>query len=85
MGIEQIKGVVILHSLFSIISCWFLSPNYVFQFEFEFASVTNKQTKLNLNCFNILDLRNLQEQVKKALCSKNCTDLSHTYCPNKLF
>ena len=29
-----------------------------------------------INCSNLLDLRNLQEQVKKAFCFKNCTDLS---------
>ena len=32
-------------------------------------------SNLNYNCFNILDLRNLQEQVKKAFCFKNWSDL----------
>ena len=31
---------------------------------------------MNSNCYIVLDLRNLQEQVKKAFCFKNCTDLS---------
>ena len=30
---------------------------------------------LNYNCSNLLDLRNFQEQVKKAFCY-NCSDLS---------
>ena len=30
----------------------------------------------NYNCSNLLDLINLQEQVKKAFSFKNCTDLS---------
>ena len=39
---------------FSNFSCMFLNPNIFFQFEF--------------NCSNLLDMRNLQEQVKKAFC-----------------
>ena len=31
---------------------------------------------LKYNCSNILDLRNLQEQVRKAFCFKNSTDFS---------
>ena len=33
---------------------------------------------LNYSCFNFLDLRNLQEQVRilEIFCFKNCTDLS---------
>ena len=31
-------------------------------------------SNLSSNCSNVLDLRNLQEQVKKALCFKSCTD-----------
>ena len=33
-------------------------------------------SNLNSNCSNVLDLRNLKEQVKKAFCFKHCTDLS---------
>ena len=33
-------------------------------------------SNLNSNCSNILDLRNLQEQVKKAFCFKNWSDFS---------
>ena len=43
------------------IFCRFLNPNYFSQFEFEL--------------FYILVLRNLQEQIKKALCFKNCSGL----------
>ena len=39
---------------FSNFFCMFLNPNIFFN--------------LNLNCSNLLDLRNLQEQVKKAFC-----------------
>ena len=31
---------------------------------------------MNSNCSNVLDLSNLQEQLKKSLCFKNCIDLS---------
>ena len=31
---------------------------------------------LNFNCCSVLDLTNLQEQVKNTFCFKNCTDLS---------
>ena len=47
---------------FSNFSCRILNPN-IFSI-------------LNHNCSNVLDLRNLHEQVKKAFCFKNCTDLS---------
>ena len=43
-------------------SCMFLNPNSFFQFD--------------SNCSNLLDLRNLQEQVKKHSVTKNCSDLS---------
>ena len=33
-------------------------------------------SNLNLSCFNILDLRNLQEQLGKTFGFKNCSDLS---------
>ena len=33
-------------------------------------------SNLNNNCSNVLDLRNLQKQVKKEFCFKNCADLS---------
>ena len=33
-------------------------------------------SNLSLNCSYVLNLRNLQKQVKKASCFKNCTDLS---------
>ena len=34
-------------------------------------------SNLNFNSFDLLDMRNLQEQVKKAFCNtKNCSDLS---------
>ena len=33
-------------------------------------------SSLNTNCCSVLDLRNFQEQVKKAFCFKNCTDIS---------
>ena len=42
--------------IFSNFSCMFLSPNCFCQFE--------------LNCSNFIDLRNLQEQVKRVLCCK---------------
>ena len=32
-------------------------------------------SNLNSNCFNLLDLINLQEEVKKAFCLKNCNEL----------
>ena len=48
--------------MFSNFCCRFLNSNNFFQFELQFF-------------FNLLDLRNIQEQVKKALCFKNCTDL----------
>ena len=31
---------------------------------------------MNSNCSNLLDMRNLQEQVKKHTVTKNCSDLS---------
>ena len=40
-------------SFISIFFCIFINPNHFFQFEF---------------CPNLLDMRNLQEQVKKAFC-----------------
>ena len=33
-------------------------------------------SNLNYNCSNLLDMRNLQEQVKKHSVTKNCSDLS---------
>ena len=36
----------------------------------------NNFCHLSCNCYNISDLRNLQEQIKKEFCFKNCTDLS---------
>jgi len=51
---------------FSNFSCRFLNPNYLLQF--------------NCNCSNLLDLRNLQKQVKKAV-SKNFLNF---HCSNKL-
>ena len=47
---------------FSNFSCRFLNPN-IFSI-------------MNHNCSNVLDLRNLHEQVKKAFCLKYCTGLS---------
>ena len=44
-------------------SCRFLKLNYFFQFYLELF-------------LNVLDLRNLQEQVKKAFCFENCSYLS---------
>ena len=38
---------------------------------------------LNYNFSNVLNLGNLQEQVKKVYCFKNCTSL-HFHCSNKL-
>ena len=35
---------------------------------------------LNSNCSDVLDLRNLQEQVKKAFCFKNCTEFWNHQC-----
>ena len=32
-------------------------------------------SNLNSNCSNLLDMRNLQEQVKKHSVAKNCSDL----------
>ena len=37
---------------------------------------------MNFKCFNILDLRNLQEQVKKTFCFKICSDLAFTVWMN---
>ena len=48
--------------VFSNFSCRFLNPNNFYN--------------LNLNCSDILDLRNLQVQVQKAFCFKNWSDLS---------
>ena len=42
------------HSSFSNFSCMFLNPNIF--------------SNLDSNCSNLLDMRNLQEQVKKAFC-----------------
>ena len=44
-----------IHITFSNFSCMFLNPNIFF-------------SNLNSNCSNLLDMRNLQEQVKKAFC-----------------
>ena len=33
-------------------------------------------SNLNSNCYNLLDMRNLQEQVKKDSITQNCSDLS---------
>ena len=46
------KGTDVIY--FSNFFCMFLNPNNFFQFE--------------TNCSNLLDMRNLQEQVKKAFC-----------------
>ena len=46
---------------FSNFSCMFLNPNNF--------------CHLNFNCSNLLDVRNLQEQVKKHSVTKNCSDL----------
>ena len=43
-----------LKAVFSNFSCMFVNPNIF--------------SNLNLNCSNLLDMRNLQEQVKKAFC-----------------
>ena len=51
-----------LEEKFSNFSCRFLSPIIFFN--------------LNLNYSNLLHLRNLQEQVEKAFCFNNCSDLS---------
>ena len=48
--------------IFSNFSCMFLNPNNF--------------SNLNLNCSNLLNLRNLQEQVKKTFFTKNCSYLS---------
>jgi hypothetical protein len=50
---------------------------------------------LNYNCFNLLDIRNLQEQVKKAFCYQklfwpftvwiNCDKWSQTFCKFSAF
>ena len=50
-------------------SCMFLNPNNFFQ--------------LNSNYSNLIDMRYLQEQVKKALCYQNNVLTYH--CQNKLF
>ena len=47
---------------FSNVSSRFLNPNYF--------------SDLNSSCCNVLDLKNLQEQVKKTFCFKNWSDLS---------
>ena len=49
-------------NLFSNFSCMFLNPN-------NFSS-------LNSNCSKLLDMRNLQEQLKQYSVPKNCFDLS---------
>ena len=48
--------------MFSNFSCRFLNSNIF--------------SNLNSNCSNLLDMRNLQEQVEKAFCYQNCSDLS---------
>ena len=63
----DLKRIGYLVSLFS--NCMFLNPNNIFN--------------MNSNCFNLLDMRNLQEQVKKHSVTKNCFHLS-LFCLNKL-
>ena len=55
---------------FSNFSCRFLNPKYFF-------------SNLNYIFCNVFDLINLQKQVKKVFCFKNCTNLS-LHCSNKL-
>ena len=55
--------------MYSNFSCRFLNPNCFFQ--------------LNSNCFNVSDMRDLQEQVERAFCFKRC--LLALHCSNKLF
>ena len=52
----DLKRIGYLVSLFS--NCMFLNPNNIFN--------------MNSNCFNLLDMRNLQEQVKKHSVTNNC-------------
>ena len=52
-----------LKNMFSKFSCMFLNPNNFFQFEL-------------YNCSNLWDMKNLQEQVKKAFCYQKFSDLS---------
>ena len=59
-----------LTKVFSNFSCMFLNPNVV---------VFN----LNYNCSNLLDMRNLQEQVKKNIRLPKIVLTFH--CLNKLF
>ena len=57
--------------------CLSLGINSVYFLTFPVGFLNpNHFSNLNYNCSNALDLRNLQEQVKKAFCFKNCTDLS---------
>ena len=56
---EPIKGLWIKILFCSFVICFFFL--HVFRSQYFFST-------LNSNCSNLLDLRNLQEQVKKAFC-----------------
>ena len=45
-------------------------------FPVDFCNPNYLNSNLNSNRPNVIDLENLQEQVKNAFCFKNCTDLS---------
>ena len=61
--VDEVRWILLfLDLLFSNFSCRFLNLKYF--------------SNLNVNCYNVLDLRNLQEQVKKLFRFKSCYDLS---------
>ena len=69
---ERFRSLKMCHNsgyFFSNFSCMFLNPNIF--------------SNMNSNCSNLLDRRNLQEQVKKALCYQKIVLTFH--CLNKLF
>jgi hypothetical protein len=61
--VDEVRWILLfLDLLFSNFSCRFLNLKYF--------------SNLNVNCYNVLYLRNLQEQVKKLFRFKSCYDLS---------
>ena len=62
MILQYVILFLLSSKLYLNLFCRFLNPNYFFH--------------LNDNCSNLLDMRNLQEEVKKHSVTKNCSDLS---------
>ena len=66
---------IFFHLLFTL-TMWFMKLQINFENMKAGFLLKCQNTNMNSNCSNLLDLRNLQEQVRKAFCFKNCIDLS---------